>query len=108
MVITQQHEIYIIWCEIMKCMRGNTCYKCIYLARGDMTRLEMTRRKWKDKAEHRWRTGHYLPQRIAQDHWIELEKAWKTTQFEEFPCTCEELTRYADPLYKKCMSPTLT
>ena len=32
----------------------------------------------------------------------------KTTQFEEFPCTCEELTRYADPLYKKCMSPTLT
>ena len=25
----------------------------------------------------------------------------KTTQFEEFPCTCEELTRYADPLYKK-------
>ena len=35
------------------------------------------------------------------DHWIALEKVWKTTQFEEFPCACEELTRYADPLYKK-------
>jgi hypothetical protein len=25
-------------------------------------------------------------------HCVELEKIWKATQFEEFPCTCEELT----------------
>ena len=25
----------------------------------------------------------------------------ETTQFEEFPCACEELTRYSEPLYIK-------
>ena len=43
MVTIQQHAIHIIRCRIMKCMRGNTYHKCIYLAREDMIRLKANR-----------------------------------------------------------------